>query len=179
MLVVLSLIVAIERNEIDLTDSRINDGGIDDSSLEEEKFKVFSKFQSDVTLEKKSTEFVDEIKHAGYSDLNKNKSIHRESTTRINKKELLSHVPQEMTVMKYGYVDNRVLGTLENILDTGGYLSSKTLNAISIVAMNLEEDGKDINIHYRIKRTGGSPVLGGILGNTSVDDFSVLGIFGY
>lgn len=138
---------------------------------------MFSKILPDVTLEKKSTEFVDELKHAGYSDLNKNRSIQRESTTRINKKELLSHVPQEMTVMKYGYVNSRVLGTLENILDTGGYLSSKTLNAISIVSMNLEEDGRDINIHYRIKKARGSSVLGGLLENTSVDDFSVLGMF--
>ena len=116
-----------------------------------------------------------EIRKSGLSELSafsENSIVSGNYKKRKNftsSQELLSHVPQEMTVTKYGYVENRVLSVLEDIMDNGGFLSRKVLNAISIVSMTLEEDGRDINIRYRFKQSG--------RGELGEDDFSVFRIF--
>lgn len=119
--------------------------------FQREAYKISHKIISDQILDDESVDNLEELKTSGMSDL---QSKGKRSEKRvIQTKELLSHVPQELSVVKYGYVDNRVLGMLENILDHGGFISAKSLNAISIVSMELEADGKDINIHYRLKRS--------------------------
>ena len=78
------------------------------------------------------------------------------------RKELMSHVPSETVVMKYGYVRfifsfhlqvaSKVLDALNNIIEHGGVVSSTTLNSIMIQDMELSEDGRDINVRYTILR---------------------------
>ena len=115
------------------------------------KYKVSQRMNFIKELDDNEKVDVDTIKKTGFSDLSTKANIIKQQKSQFTKKELLSHVPQEMTVMRYGYVDNRVLNVLEEIINTSGLLSYKTLNAISIVDMNLEEDGRDINIHYQLK----------------------------
>lgn len=115
------------------------------------KYKVSQRMNFIKELDDNEIVDVDTIKQTGFSDLHTKSNIVKQQKSQFTKKELLSHVPQEMTIMKYGYVDSRVLNVLEEIINTSGLLSYKTLNAISIVDMNLEEDGRDINIHYQLK----------------------------
>ncbi|KAK8800346.1 hypothetical protein WA171_004978 [Blastocystis sp. BT1] len=68
------------------------------------------------------------------------------------RRELMSHVPSETVVMKYGYVASKVLDALNNIIEHGGVVSSTTLNSIMIQDMELSEDGRDINVRYTILR---------------------------
>lgn len=87
------------------------------------------------------------LKQSGIAEL---KSVGTSTKKTIPRSDLLSHVPSETTVVKYGYIENRVLDILENIIETSGVLSRKTLDSISIEDMNLTEDGRDINVRFRI-----------------------------
>ena len=87
------------------------------------------------------------LKQSGIAEL---KSMGTSTKKTIPRSDLLSHVPSETTVVKYGYIENRVLDILENIIETSGVLSRKTLDSISIEDMNLTEDGRDINVRFRI-----------------------------
>lgn len=87
------------------------------------------------------------LKQSGISEL---KSMGTSTKKTIPRSDLLSHVPSETTVVKYGYIENRVLDILENIIETSGVLSRRTLDSISIEDMNLTEDGRDINVRFRI-----------------------------
>lgn len=120
----------------------------------EKDFYIVSQKVKPTTLENDNEmDSIEELRNSGYSDLRGVGSEIHDFKSTFNKKELLSHVPQEMTVVKYGYVDNRVISMLEEIIDTGGFISMNTLNAINIVSIKMEPDGRDINIHYRLKRT--------------------------
>ena len=91
----------------------------------------------------------DSLKQSGLSELKAEGS----STKKVVLHEdLLSHVPTETTVMKYGYIEDRVLDILESIIETSGVLSKQTLQSIYIKDMKLSDDGRDINIHYQIKQ---------------------------
>ena len=87
------------------------------------------------------------LKQSGMSEL---KSVGPSTKKTIPRSDLLSHVPSETTVVKYGYIEYRVLDILVNIIETSGVLSRKTLDSISIEDMNLTEDGRDINVRFRI-----------------------------
>ena len=87
------------------------------------------------------------LKQSGIAEL---KSMGTSTKKTIPRSDLLSHVPSETTVVKYGYIENRVLDILENIIETSGVLSRRTLDSISIEDMNLTEDGRDINVRFRI-----------------------------
>lgn len=89
----------------------------------------------------------DILKQSGLSEL----SVGGKSSKKvIPRSDLLAHVPSETTVVKYGYIENRVLDILEDIIETSGVLSRKTLDSISIEDMKLTEDGRDINVRFRI-----------------------------
>lgn len=91
----------------------------------------------------------DSLKQSGLSELKAGGS----STKKVLlHEELLKHVPTETTVMKYGYIEDRVLDILESIIETSGVLSKQTLQSIYIKDMKLSDDGRDINIHYQIKQ---------------------------
>lgn len=87
------------------------------------------------------------LKQSGMSELG---AVGQSTKRVIPRSDLLSHVPSETTVVKYGYIENRVLDILENIIETSGVLSRRTLESISIEDMKLTEDGRDINIRFRI-----------------------------
>ena len=87
------------------------------------------------------------LKQSGLSEL----SVGGKSSKKvIPRSDLLAHVPSETTVVKYGYIESRVLDILEDIIETSGVLSRKTLDSISIEDMKLTEDGRDINVRFRI-----------------------------
>ena len=45
-----------------------------------------------------------------------------------------------------------MLGTLGEIIENGGFLPPSTMKCISIGRMEMSEDGRDINVHYRLVR---------------------------
>ena len=67
-------------------------------------------------------------------------------------KELQSHVPSEVTVTKYGYIEHRVIGVLDSILDYGGFLSAATRKSVSFDHIEVSPNGRDINILYHIHK---------------------------
>ena len=45
-----------------------------------------------------------------------------------------------------------MLDALSGIIENGGYLPPSTMKCISIGRMEMSEDGRDINVHYRLVR---------------------------
>lgn len=45
-----------------------------------------------------------------------------------------------------------MLDALGSIIENGGYLPPSTMKCISIGRMEMSEDGRDINVHYRLVR---------------------------
>ena len=94
---------------------------------------------------------LDSLKDAGSPDLafKKEEGGKREKRV-IPSKELLSHVPEQTMVTKYGYIESRVFSILENVIETSGIISPSTMESISILDMTMTPDGRDINIPYCI-----------------------------
>lgn len=86
-------------------------------------------------------------------------------------RELQSHVPSEVTVTKYGYIENRVIGVLDDILDHGGFFSTPTRKSVTFGRIELSQNGRDINVQYRIHRMGSEDAVLSSLHRSEDEDY--------
>lgn len=89
----------------------------------------------------------------------------------LSARELQSHVPSEVTVTKYGYIENRVIGVLDGILDHGGFFSTPTRKSVTFGRIELSQNGRDINVQYRIHRVGSEDAVLSSLHRSEDEDY--------
>ena len=66
-----------------------------------------------------------------------------------------------------------MLDALGSIIENGGYLPPSTMKCISIGRMEMSEDGRDINVHYRLVRDSppGASRTAGFREDMDIDSF--------
>ena len=64
-----------------------------------------------------------------------------------------------------------MLDALGSIIENGGYLPPSTMKCISIGRMEMSEDGRDINVHYRLVRDSppGASRIAGLREDMDID----------